>query len=282
MSTRGRGRKRTGSSSGGGPSAGGGSSGGGNLFSGGFGGFTKKPKFYKYVNADVLLDDSIYPAGPPPDFAGRLYHYHVLRYDGEDNSSDENAKYVLRYEGRCIMPDGDTWATYAAPSAGTLREEMEGVKYADVLKGLKRYNSAVTRITNKTMSEQNKVKAELKVAESAAKPESVDVDTSDLEEIFNVNGGKTNEVMELEFELTGLTDNKRRQWRHKRLKSRTFFQSKANTKSGDSWDTGVWTKQLKHIAENRRGVNGDHIAIARAKFILEHRLDGLPLTKVSS
>lgn len=33
------------------------------------GGFTMKPKFYKYENTKVLLDDSIYPCGPPPDFA---------------------------------------------------------------------------------------------------------------------------------------------------------------------------------------------------------------------
>ena len=57
---------------------------------------------------EVLLDDSIFPGGPPPDFAGRLYHYHVVKYNGEDDASDEDAAYVLRYEGKCIMPDGNT------------------------------------------------------------------------------------------------------------------------------------------------------------------------------
>ena len=67
------------SASGRGGGGGGGGGRGGSLLSGGF---TTKPKFYKYVNAEVLLDDSIYPGGPPPDFAGRLYHYHVVRYNG--------------------------------------------------------------------------------------------------------------------------------------------------------------------------------------------------------
>ena len=117
MSTRGRGRKRSHSNSASGRGGGGGR--GGSLLSGGL---TKKPKFYKYVNAKVLLDDSIYPGGPPPDFAGRLYHYHVVRYNGRDDASDENAVYVLRYEGKCIMPDGNTWATYGAASSGILRK----------------------------------------------------------------------------------------------------------------------------------------------------------------
>ena len=95
---------------------------GGSLF-GGAGGFTAKPKFYKYEKVEVLLDDSIYPGGPPPDFAGRLYHYHVVKYNGEDDASDEDASYVLRYEGKCIMPDGNTWATYAAAASGALCEE---------------------------------------------------------------------------------------------------------------------------------------------------------------
>ena len=281
MSGRGRGgRKRTGSSSGRGDRVAGRGSSTGLLG----GGFTKKPKFYKYENTEVLLDDSIYPAGPPPDFAGRLYHYHVIRYNGADDAKDEDAEYVLRYEGKCIMPDGDTWATYAAASAGTLREEMEGVKYADIVAGMKRYNSAVTRITDKTLSEDAKIKAELKLVGGEAKKESDEVDTSDLAEVLNEMGGKTNDVMALEFELTGESNDKRRQWRHKRLKERTFFQSKAHTKSADGWDTGVWTKQLRHIAQNKRGVNGDRIAITRAKFILMHRSDKGEdaLTKVSS
>jgi len=114
MSTRGRGRKRSHSNSASGRGGGGGR--GDSLLSGGF---TTKPKFYKYVNAEVLLD-SIYPGGPPPDFAGRLYHYHVVRYNGRNDASDENAVYVLRYEGKCIMPDGNTWATYGAASSGIL------------------------------------------------------------------------------------------------------------------------------------------------------------------
>ncbi|EJK61589.1 hypothetical protein THAOC_17897 [Thalassiosira oceanica] len=82
-------------SSGGG--GGGGGVGGGSLLSGGF---TTKPKFYKYEKAEVLLDNSIYPGGPPPDFAGHLYHYHVVKYNGEDDASDDDAVCVLRYEGK--------------------------------------------------------------------------------------------------------------------------------------------------------------------------------------
>ncbi|EJK76028.1 hypothetical protein THAOC_02227 [Thalassiosira oceanica] len=56
--------------------------------------------------AEVSLDNSIYPGGPPPDFAGRLFTIirHVVKYNGEDNASGEDAVYVLRYKGKCIMP----------------------------------------------------------------------------------------------------------------------------------------------------------------------------------
>ncbi|EJK45429.1 hypothetical protein THAOC_35957, partial [Thalassiosira oceanica] len=59
------------------------------------------------------------------------------KYNGEDFARDEDAVYVLRYEGKCIMPDGNTWTTYAAAASGALREEMKGVKYADIVKGMK-------------------------------------------------------------------------------------------------------------------------------------------------
>ena len=99
MSGRGRGgRKRTGSSSGRGDRVAGRDSSTGLLG----GGFTKKPKFYKYENTEV-------------------------------------------------------------------------VKYADIVAGMKRYNSAVTRITDKTLSEDAKIKAELKLVGGEAKKESDEV-----------------------------------------------------------------------------------------------------------
>ncbi|EJK64145.1 hypothetical protein THAOC_15149 [Thalassiosira oceanica] len=51
------------------------------------------------------MDDSIYPGGPPPDFAGHLYHYHVVKYNGEGDASDDDAVYVLRYEGKKIKTE---------------------------------------------------------------------------------------------------------------------------------------------------------------------------------
>ncbi|EJK57527.1 hypothetical protein THAOC_22418, partial [Thalassiosira oceanica] len=58
-----------------------------------------------YEKAKVLLDGSIYPGGPPPDSAGRLYHYHVVKYNSEDDASDEDAVYALdtKASASCLM-----------------------------------------------------------------------------------------------------------------------------------------------------------------------------------
>ena len=74
---------------------------------GGMNGFiNKKPKFFKYKNADVLLTDNIYPNGPPAAAQGKFFHYHVMSYTGGVNATDKQATYTLRYENRMIDPEG--------------------------------------------------------------------------------------------------------------------------------------------------------------------------------
>ena len=254
---------------------------------GGMNGFiNKKPKFFKYENADVLLTDDIYPNGPPAAAQGKFFHYHVMSYTGGVNATDEQATYTLRYENRMIDPEGFEWISFAAAETGSLRDEMTGVKYVDVVSGAKRFGTAISRITTKNLEEEEKIKSTLEAAKSANKTNKGEVDVSDIDTLFNMDemGGKTNKVMDLEFELTGVVENNKRQWRHKRIKSRTFWQyASNNNKAGEaSWDTGVWTKQLRYIAENKKGVNGDYISIERAKYILKFRLDTCEdaLTKV--
>ena len=255
---------------------------------GGMNGFiNKKPKFFKYKNADILLTDDIYPNGPPAAAQGKFFHYHVMSYTGGANATDEQATYTLRYENRMIDPEGFEWISFAAAETGSLRDEMTGVKYVDVVSGAKRFGTAISRITTKNLEEEKKIKSKLKAAKSVNKTNKGEVDVSDIDTLFNMDemGGKTNKVMDLEFELTGVVENNKRQWRHKRIKSRTFWQypSSNKNKAGEaSWDTGIWTKQLRHIAENKKGVNGDFISIERAKYILKFRLDNCEdaLTKV--
>ena len=231
---------------------------------------TKKPKYHRYQNADVLLTDEIYPNGAPHEAQGKLFQYKVISYDSGNNADDAGAKYTLRYEGKMIDPQGCNFVSYAAASAGALREEMGEVNYDSVKAGAKRFNCAITRINNKRIEDENKVKAEI----DAVKPKgSGSVDTSDIEKIFNEDekGVKSNKVMELEFELTGNVGENKREWRHKRCIGRTFWQYK--NKGKDTYDTGVWTKNLEWIAQNKKHVNGDGVAIERAKFILKLRLD---------
>ena len=147
---------------------------------------------------------------------------------------------------------------------------MGDVKYDSVKAGAMRYNAAITRINNQRMADENKVKAEI----DALKPKGAgSVDTSDIEKIFNEDekGVKSNKVMELEFELTGNVGENKREWRHKRCTGHTFWQYKNQGK--DTYETGVWTKNLEWIAKNKKHVNGDKVSIERAAFILKHRLD---------
>ena len=190
----------------------------------------KKPKFFKYANADVLLTDNIYPNGPPAAAQGKFFHYHVMSYTGGVNATDEQATYTLRYENRMIDPEGFEWISFAAAETGSLRDEMTGVKYVDVVSGAKRFGTAISRITTKNLEEEKKIKSELEAAKSVNKTNKGEVDVSDIDALFNVDemGGKTNTVMDLEFELTGVVENNKCQWRHKRIKSRTFWQYASN------------------------------------------------------
>ena len=81
---------------------------------------TKKPKYHRYQNAEVLLTDDIYPNGAPPEAQGKLFQYKVVSYDSGSNANDETAKYTLRYEGKMIDPQGCNFVSYAAAAAGTL------------------------------------------------------------------------------------------------------------------------------------------------------------------
>ena len=80
------------------------------------------------------------------------------------------------------------------------------------------------------------------------------------------------DIIKLEFERTPETDTEKgRRWRHKRT-GRSFLQFKSM--SGKSWDTGVWSKQLKIVASGGRGTMGDRILIERAKLIMQLRAKG--------
>jgi len=234
-------------------------------------GFTKKSKLAKYIGADVLLTDSIYPDGPPAEAVGHHFHYIVMRLTTNENVADDEAKYALRYENKMIHSQGATWISYEV-SQGQ-RGEIVDISYAEVREGQQRYLNAVGRISRHNREERERVEANIKAA--SLKTEEEEVDMSDIQKIFDndTKGGKSNKVMELEFELTGeekhVDDNKKhsREWKHKQS-GKTFWQGKSGNKK-TSWNTGVWTKKLHNFAKGGEGVS--RASVERAKFILAYR-----------
>ena len=135
----------------------------------------------------MLLTDDIYPNGAPHEAQGKLFQYKVISYDSGNNVDDADAKYTLRYEGKMIDPQGCNFVSYAVALAGALREEMGEVNYDSVKVGAKRFNCAITRINNKRIEDENKVKAEI----DAVKPKgSGSVDTSDISRRFSMKTRK--------------------------------------------------------------------------------------------
>ena len=103
------------------------------------------------------------------------------------------------------------------------------------------------------------------------------MELSDIDNILenDVNGGKSNAIIDLEYEkVTSADDNendnetKKRRWKHI-LTKREFWQY--CKKSNNGWYRGVWTKELKYIAAGKGPAQGATQDITRAKYILFHR-----------
>ena len=90
-----------------------------------------------------------------------------------------------------------------------------------------------------------------------------EVNLADIQHLASTHncGGKALEIVYLDWHITKEEDNKR-EWKHKRT-GFSFWQFRS--KSGKTWDTGVWNKNLKKIAS---GKGNDNYSVKRAKYML--------------
>ena len=84
------------------------------------------------------------------------------------------------------------------------------------------------------------------------KDPSVMYDFTDIQKIVDSDekGGMSYEIIELEFEQLENNEetDKKQRWKHKPT-GKEFFRYKS--KNGRTWDTGVWTKQLKFLVDGK-------------------------------
>lgn len=99
------------------------------------------------------------------------------------------------------------------------------------------------------------------------------MDMSDINAILesDPDGGKAESIILLEFEKVhhaANDKNKKQRWKHKST-GRLFWQY--CSRNGNSWDSGVWNKQLAVIASGKLEALGNTEAIHRARYILSIR-----------
>ena len=139
--------------------------------------------------------------------------------------------------------------------------------------GQKIYSTVTTRTKIAKADKNDEIRKEL----ARKGKDDTKVDLSDIDNNLetDLNGGKWNAIIDLEYEkITSADDDenenetKKRRWKHI-LTKRDFWQYR--NKSGNGWDRGVWPKELKYIAAGKGPAQGNTQAIIRAKYILFHR-----------
>ena len=160
----------------------------------GVGAVTKLAREFFYVGKEVLLTDEIYSGRVPDDMRGMLFCYMVTSYDVESKV------FSLRYNKRMIGQEGVQWVHQDGG-----RETMPNVSLLTVKSGYVKFTTACTRI-NAFES------AQVSVAKQVLKKEANDQDTnmidySDLDAAAESSekGWRGQEVIEVDFELTGET-----------------------------------------------------------------------------
>jgi hypothetical protein len=225
--------------------------------------FTKKPKYEKYLDQDVLLTDDIYCGKIPADAKGKHFRYVVTSHD---KSTDT---FSLRYENQAIDPNGVIFHSFAESKDGD-PDIMSGVGYEIVRSGHERYLNAQVRVKKEDTDRAFAVKKKLQ--QEAKDPTKVDV--SDIEAIVeaDINGGRSSmDILWIEFEKVDHANNdheKKQRWRHKST-GRQFWQFRSD--NSNTWDSGVWNKCLVVVAAGRLEAKNNIVAQERAKYILEIR-----------
>ena len=144
---------------------------------------------------DILLTTDIYgsPSAVPKEMKGMLFHYLVMGY----NSISK--KYTIQYRNRMIKEDGVEWQENDGG-----RESLPDFGYDTVKKGRDEYLAATYRISNHRAGKVSLAQAVLK---KKGEGDDEEVDMTDLEEAAHSTerGWWSQEVMEVDFELTGET-----------------------------------------------------------------------------
>ena len=217
-----------------------------------------------YIQKCVLLTDEIYGNRVPMGMEGMLFVYEVIAYNSDSKD------FTLKYRDLMAEEDGDRWITQDGE-----REVMNGVKLDSVKEGHKLYNETLGRVNAREYEERQVAKKILDKNSKGGK-DGDKISFSDLDKAADEAelGWQSSDVLNVMFQLTGETastsnNKKKRQWKHKDSGLK-FWQF--TSKSGKTWDTGIFNTKLKVIANGNSSAKGNKKAIARGKYLLERRM----------
>jgi hypothetical protein len=176
------------------------------------GGFTRASKLAKYDKADVLMTDSIYNNKVPDAAKGKLFHYKVKTYD------DKEETFTLTYQKKAINEDAED-VEFTAFDENTKDITLEAISLQ--LQDVKDGQIGYLNVVNKTKKAKNERDAKVREELERESRDVTKVDLSDIKKILDIDhqdGGKSNDILLLEFEEVVHEDNddsKKRRWVHK-------------------------------------------------------------------
>ena len=146
------------------------------------------------VDSDVLLTDTIYGRAIPTDMEGQLFHYTVTGYESPSNS------FTVQYRNKMIEEDGVAWEHQDGE-----RESMTGVDIETVRAGIILYNKKYSDVRSHDISLTNVAEAVQKKKGEDSGDEEFETDDLDEAAFSSEKGWFGQEVIDLEFKLTGET-----------------------------------------------------------------------------
>ena len=180
-------------------------------------GFLKKSNYKRYINKDILLTDDIYNRKVPEAAKGKFFRYIVTHF------VPCYKHFTVKYKNEVIDPEGTCFYSYQEGNGGAAcadsSETLDGVLEFTIEEGRERFLNTTARIKK----EQNKKAFAIKkkLQKEAKNPKVVDLD--DINDIArrSEQGGKSMEIILLEFKFirevkseTGIWPIKI--WNHKR------------------------------------------------------------------
>ena len=193
------------------------------------------------------MTDAIYGARVPADAKGKKFWYKVDSYDEERDS------FTLIYQKKAIDPEAEG-AIFYAFAEDTDNVFLENMDISSVKEAQSLWWSVTTKTKRAEADKKDSVKKQLMMEN---KDPSVMYDFTDIQKIVDSDekGGMSYAIIELEFEQLENNEetDKKQRWKHKPT-GKEFFRYKS--KNGRTWDTGVWTKQLKILVDGKTNKKG--------------------------